>query len=80
MAYVGDVHDPVHIVAHIAQVLLQHILHDVAAEVADVGKVIHRGAAGIHLHVARRVGPELLLLMGDRIIQIHSQAPFGCKF
>ena len=80
VAHVGDVHDPVHIVAHIAQVLLQHILHDVAAEVADVGKVIHRGAAGIHLHVARRVGPELLLLMGGRIIQIHSQAPFSCKF
>ena len=76
VAYVGDVHDPVHIVAHIAQVLLQHILHDVAAEVADVGKVIHRGAAGIHFHMARCVGGEFGFLMGGGVVKIHNIHPF----
>lgn len=38
VSHVGDVHDAVHIVPGVAQVLLQHVLHDVGAQVADVGK------------------------------------------
>ena len=76
VAHIGDVHDAVHIIPGIAQVLLQHVLHDVAAEVSDVGKVIHRGAAGVHLHMARGVGLELLFLVGGGIIQIHGQVSF----
>ena len=37
MPHVGDVHNPLHVVADVAQILLQHILHDVGAEVPYVG-------------------------------------------
>ena len=76
MAHVGDVHDPVHVVAGIAQELLQHVLHDVAAQVADVGEVVHRGAAGVHFHMAGGVGRELLFLMGSGVVKIHDIHPF----
>ena len=76
MAHVGDVHDPVDAVSGVAQVFLQHILHDIAAEVADVGKVIHRGAAGVHLHVAGGVGGEFSFLMGSGVVKIHNIHPF----
>ncbi len=76
VAHVGDVHDPVHVVARKAQVLLQHVLHDVGAQVADVGEVVHRGAAGVHLHMAGGVGLELLFFVCGRIIQIHIASPF----
>ena len=75
MAHVGDVHDTVHVVAGIAEILLQHVLHDVGAQVADVGKVIHRGAAGIHLHMARCMGDKFIFFMGGGIIQIHGHSP-----
>ena len=68
VAHVGDVHDPVHVVAGPAQEFLQHVLHDVGAQVADVGEVVHRGAAGVHLHPARGVGGELLFFMGSGIV------------
>ena len=80
VAHVGDVHDPVDAVSGVAQVFLQHVLHDIAAEVADVGKVIHRGAAGVHLHMAGGVGLELLFPMGGGIIQIHGVFSFNRQF
>ena len=54
-----------------AQVLLQHILHDVGPEVADVGEVVHGGAAGVHLHMAGGVGLEFLFFVGGRVVKIH---------
>ena len=80
VAHVGDVHDPVDAVPGVAQVLLQHVLHDIAAEVADVGKVVHRGAAGVHLHMAGGMGPELLFFVGGGIIQIHGVFSFYGQF
>ena len=71
VSHVGDVHDPVDAVSGIAQEFLQHILHDIAAQVADMGEVVHRGAAGIHFHVAGGMGLEFLFPMGRRIVQIH---------
>ena len=68
VANVSDVHHPVHIIAGPAQEFFQHVLHDVGAQVADVGEVVHRGSAGVHLHVAGGVGLELLLLVGGGII------------
>ena len=44
-------------------------------QVADVGKVVHGGAAGVHLHMAGGVGLELLFLVGGGIIQIHNGSP-----
>ena len=75
VSHVGDVHDAVHVVSGVAQVFLQHVLHDIGAQVADVGKVVHRGAAGVHLHMAGGVGLELLFLVGGGIIQIHNGSP-----
>ena len=76
MAHVRDVHDTVDAVAGIAQELFQHVLHDIAAEVADVGEVIHRGAAGIHFHMAGGVGGEFSFLMGSGVVKIHNIHPF----
>ena len=71
MAHIRDVHDPVDTVSGIAQEFLQHILHDIAAQVSDMGEVVHRGAAGIHFHVAGGMGLKFLFPMGRRIVQIH---------
>ena len=78
VAHVGDVHHPVHVVPVVAQELLQHVLHDIGAQVSDVGKVVHRGAAGVHLHMAGGVGLEGLLLVGGGIIQKHDILSFFC--
>ena len=68
VADVGDVHDAVHAVARKAQVLFQHVFHDVGAQVADVGKVVHGRSAGVHLHMVRRMGLEFFLFMGRGIV------------
>ena len=68
VAHVGDVHHPVHAVSGAAQILLQHVLHDIAAQVPDVGEVVHRGSAGVHLHMARGVRLELLFFVGRGIV------------
>ena len=70
VAHVGDVHHPLYVVAGIAQQLLQRVLHDIAAQVADVGEVVHRGAAGVHGHPARLVGDKLLFFVARGIVQI----------
>ena len=75
MAHVGDVHDPVHVIPGKAEVLLQHVLHNVAPEVSDMGEVVHRGAAGVHLHPAGGVGLEFFLLVGCGIVKIHPCSP-----
>ena len=71
MSHVGDIHYPLDRIALIAQRLFQHILHDVAAQVADVGIVIHRGAAGVHLHQIRVIGNKAFFFMGCRVIKVH---------
>ncbi len=71
MAHVGDVHHPQHVVAAVAQIFFQHILHDIGAQVADMGEMIDRGAAGIKLHLARLVGIEFLFFMGEGIVKLH---------
>ena len=76
MAYIRDVHDAVDAVAGVAQEFFQHILHDVAAEVADMGEVIHRGAAGVHFHVAGGVGGKFSLFVGSGVVEIHKYPSF----
>ena len=71
VAHIRDVHHPLHRVALIAQILLQHVLHDIGPEIANVGKVVHRGAAGIHLHLLRVIGDKFLFLMAEGIVQVH---------
>ena len=71
MADVRDVHDALDVVAAVAQVLFEHVLHDVAAEVADVGEVIDRRAAGVHFDNVRVIRDEFFLFMRCRVIEIH---------
>ena len=71
VAHVGDVHHPVDPIALVAQELLQYVLHDVGAQVADVGEVVDGGAAGVHFHPAGGVGAELLFFVGSGIVKIH---------
>ena len=68
MAHIGDVHNPLDIVAGVAQGFFQHIFHNIGTQVADVGVVIHRGSAGVHLHLLGIVGNKQFLLVGQRIV------------
>ena len=68
MAHVGDVHNALDVVPGIAQSLFQHILHNIGAQIADMGKVIHRGAASVHLYLLGIVGDKQFLLVGQRIV------------
>ena len=64
MSHIGNVHHPVHGVALIAEEFFQHILHDIAAQIADVRKMIHRRSAGVHFHMTGGMGHKRCLLMG----------------
>ena len=75
VAHVGDIHDALDVVAQVAQALFQHVLHDIAAQVADMGVVVDRRAAGIHFHHVGVVGNKQLFLMGQRIVKIHFISP-----
>ena len=68
MAHVGDIHDALDVIPGIAQSLLQHILHDVGAQIADVGKVVHRGTAGVHFYLLGMVGDKQFFFMGQGIV------------
>ena len=50
VAYVGDVHDVVHLVAVVLERTHQKIFENVGAEVADMGEMVHRRAATVHAH------------------------------
>ena len=71
VAHIGDVHHPVYVVTVIAQEFLQYVLHDVGPQVADVGEVVHRGAAGVHLHMPRGVGGKFFFFVGCGIVELH---------
>ena len=64
-------HNALDVVADVTQGLLQHVLHDVGAQVTDVCVVVDGRAAGVHLDQIGIVGNEQFLLMGNRIIKIH---------
>ena len=60
MADVGHIHHARDIITDVTQKFFQHILHDIGSEVADMGKMIHGGTAGIHLHLAGFVRDKFL--------------------
>ena len=68
---IRDVHHAFDRIAEIAQALFQHVLHDIAAQVADVRKVIDRRSAGVHFHKGRIVGNKQFLFVAQRIVKIH---------
>ena len=71
MAHIGDVHHPLDVVAQVSKGFLQHILHDVGAQVADVGIVVHRWAAGVHFHLIGRIWGKQFFLVRQGIVKIH---------
>ena len=71
VADVGNVHNALDVIAEVAQVLLENVLHDVGAEIADMREMIHGRATGIHLHYIGMIRHELLALSGCRIIKLH---------
>ena len=75
MTNVGNVHNTLHIVANVAQCLLQYVLHDVGTQIADMGIVIHRGATSVHLNKVGVTGLKQLLFVRKRIVQIHNIPP-----
>ena len=77
MAHVGDVHHALDVVAFVAQGLFQHILHDIGTQIANVGKMVYRRAAGVHAHILAEAGREDFLAVRQGIIQEHIGHPFG---
>ena len=67
MPHIGDVHHPIHLIALVPQKFLQHVLHQVGAQIADMGKMVHRGAAGIQPHFSRLVRDKGLFFHGQCI-------------
>ena len=68
MAHVGDIHHTLDVIAQIPEIFLQHILHNIAPEVANVSEMIDRRAAGVHFDFSGLVGNQLLLGSSKRII------------
>ncbi len=64
VADVGYIHNALYVVAEEAEVLFQHVLHDIAPQISDMCKVVHRRAAGVHLHDIGVVGLKLVLSAG----------------
>ncbi len=59
---VGDIHDAFDVVAVVAEIFFENVFHNIGTQVADVGKMVHGRAAGVHGDLARRVGDERLAL------------------
>ena len=70
---VGDVHDVIEFVAIGAQPAPKQVIEDEGAEVADVGKVVDGGTAGVHSDGGTGAGAveglEWLDLLGQRVIE-----------
>ena len=69
IVHVGEVHHLRDLEAARAQEAAQDVLEDEGAEVADVGVVVDRGAAGVDGHSARMQGHERLLLPRHGILK-----------
>ena len=63
MSYIGNVHYTLYIIADIAQVLFKHILHNVAAQISYVCKVVHGRSAGVHIYLALDIRHEFFLFV-----------------
>lgn len=61
MSDIRNVHTTLHIISRISQILLQNILHHIAAEITDVGEMIYGRSTSVHLHLA----------LFDRVERLH---------
>ena len=71
VSHICDIHNPGDLVAVPPKELLQHILHQIAAQVPDVGEMVNGRSAGIHAHLTWDMGDKILLRVSGRIIQLH---------
>jgi hypothetical protein len=69
IVHVGEVHHVGHPLEPPFQPAAQHILEKEGAEVADVGAVPHRRAAGVEAHVARLEGLDGLEPPGEGVVE-----------
>ena len=76
VSHVGDIHHAQYVISRVAQVFFEHILHDVGAQVADMGVVVDGGTAGVHLHLALFMRDEFLSGAAESIVQNHDGLPF----
>ncbi len=68
VAHVGDVLDVAHPVAGVAQEAHDHVEVDVGLGVAQVGVVIHRRPAHIHVHAPGRQRDELFFFAAEGVV------------
>ena len=66
---VGDVHDPGHAQAHVAQVADEQVGEQERPEVPDVGRAVDRRAAGVDPDVAGLERHERPGLAGERVVE-----------
>ena len=71
VADVCDVHDAAHVEPAPAHVLFKYVLHDVAAQVAYMGKVVDGRTAGVHPDDAGLVWNEFVLAVSCAVIELH---------
>ena len=86
VVHVGDVAHIGYMIGAIdvAQQPEQHVKDDDRARIADMGEIIHRGAADIEPHIVRIDGKEVFLLTGQRIVELelrrgHMVRPWPCE-
>ena len=60
MTDISNVHDTLYIIACKTKGLFQHILHDIAAQIANVCKMIYSRTTGVHFYLSVLVWNELL--------------------
>ncbi len=70
MPHICDIHNALHVIPHVAQGLLQHILLDIAAQIADMGKMVDCGAAGVHGHLPVLIGNKSLHLPVQSVVKL----------
>ena len=71
MTDIGDIHDALDIVPCIAEELFKNILHDIGTEIADMSKMVHGRAAGVHFDLAGFMGFELVNGLCKGIIKVN---------
>ena len=78
VAYVGDVHDVVHLVAVVVERTHQEVFENVRAEVADVGEMVHRRATTVHAHGGNAFGEsEYFFLARCGVVELKCHKASG---
>ncbi len=62
------VHNAGNVVPRVTQISVEYVLHNIRAQIADVGIVIYRRTAGIHLDLAGLAGDEFFSFVGEGVI------------